>query len=310
MLQKLLCLVGPTAAGKSAVALEIAAALQAAGQKAAVVNADSRQIYRDFPLITAQPNAEEQSLFPHLLYGYLPTTEKSSAADWAQRASRVIGECQANGVLPILTGGTGFYFRALLNGLAEIPPIDPAVSASLKKQATQHGAPFLHAKLAECDPLTAKRLHPHDTQRILRALEVWESTGKALSAWQAEKTVPFLPPMPVLTLAIGANIQEIRRRSLPRIQAMLKAGACVEAQRAWAVCPNPSAPGWSGIGCAEILAFMQGKLSLEQAVELWDSHTKAYAKRQLTWFKADKTLTWYEAEQPETLVSRVMDFLS
>ncbi len=309
MVQKLLCLVGPTAAGKSAVALTIAHELEKHGCNAAIINADSRQIYTDFPRITAQPSKEEQSLFPHLLYGYLPTTEKSTAAAWAQRAAQTIQSCHAQSMVPILTGGTGFYFRALLSGLAEIPPVPQAISAQLKEEARKHGAPAMHGKLASIDPVMANRLHPNDTQRILRALEVWESTGKTLSAWQQEKTVPFLPPMPTLTLGIGPNIQEIRSRSLPRIHTMLQNGALEEARQAWATCPDPAAPGWSGIGCAELLAYMQGTLSLENAVALWDANTKAYAKRQLTWFRADANTAWFHAQETERIIQHIGRFL-
>lgn len=310
MLHKLICLVGPTAAGKSAVALEIAHELEKHGCKAAIVNADSRQIYQDFPIITAQPSKEEQSLFLHLLYGYLPTTEKSSAATWAQHAAQAILTCHAQGIVPILTGGTGFYFRALLNGLAEIPPVNPALSTRLKEEAASHGAPAMHTRLAKVDSAMANRLHPNDTQRILRALEVWESTGTSLSVWQQEKTQPFLPPMPTLTLGIGPNIQEIRSRSLPRIHVMLQSGALEEAKQAFYYCPNPEAPGWSGIGCAELLAHLQGKLSLEKAIEFWDANTKAYAKRQLTWFRAHANTAWFHAHETKGIILHVLNFLS
>lgn len=303
----LICLAGPTGCGKTAAALRLARLLGRAGRSAVVVNADSRQVYADFPLITAQPSAEERAACPHLLYGYLPTTDKSSAGRWADRARAALARVDAEGGVPLLVGGTGLYLKALLDGMADIPAPDPAVSARLLDECEARGAPALHARLTDIDPVYAARIHPHDRQRIVRALEVWESTGKTFTWWHAHTPPP--PPRPVLRLGVGLPLDELTPLLRARILAMLEAGALDEARVALARCPDTSAPGWSGIGCAELAAHLDGRLSLDACVELWTRNTRAYAKRQWTWFRADDRILWQRPGEWDVLERRAAEFL-
>ncbi len=281
-----LCLAGPTGAGKSAAALYLAEKL--GGE---IVNADSRQLYADFPIITAQPSPEEQKLCPHHLYGFLPTEAKLSAARWAEMAASKAMAIAAGGRLPLMVGGTGFYLRALLTGMAEIPDIAPEVGTSLAEECRAEGLTAMHARLAGVDPEYAARIHAHDRQRIMRALEVWRATGHSFSWWHARGLGPA--PAAGVVLGVGLPLDELTPRLDARIDAMLEAGAMDEARLAMQKSPDPAMPGWSGIGCRELLAFLREEISFDEARLLWLRNTRAYAKRQWTWFKADKTIQWF-----------------
>ncbi len=292
------CIFGPTGAGKTAAALALADVLPVS-----VINADSRQVYRDFPLITAQPTAEERAVCPHLLYGYLPSEKKLGAGEWARAAAAAVEREHAGGRVPLLVGGTGLYARALLAGIAPIPEIPAEVSARWQTRLAAEGCPALHAELAAVDPAYAAKIHPNDRQRVARALEVAEATGKPLSWWHARP----LPRRKHLALKAGVALPlaELEPLLLRRIDAMLAAGALEEARAAMVRCPDPAAPGWSGIGCAELHRHLSGGLTLEECRALWLKNTRAYAKRQLTWFRADGEMTWFRPEE----AGRLRDFL-
>lgn len=278
-----ICLAGPTGSGKTALALRLAAALD--GE---IINADSRQVYADFPLITAQPTPEERARCPHHLYGFLPTAQKISAGRWAEAAAAEARAIAARGRTPLLVGGTGLYFQALLRGMASIPAPDKAVVAGLCARMRAAGPVALHAELARADPAYAARIHPHDRQRILRALEVVESTGKPFSWWHAHAMSAPLCRGPLLTLAV--DLEWLTPRLGRRLDAMLAHGALDEARAALGRCPGTldgvRAPGWSGIGCAEALDHIEGRISLADCRRRWLANTRAYAKRQNTWFRA------------------------
>ncbi len=278
-----ICLMGPTGAGKTAASLALAGEFPVT-----VINADSRQVYRDFPIITARPSPAEEAVCPHRLFGFLPTEETLGAGEYARLARAVVAEEHAEGRLPVLVGGTGLYFRALLDGMAAIPPVPEEVAISWRVRCDAEGPAALHAALAEVDPTTAARLHPNDRQRVCRALEVHEATGKPLSWWH-ERPVEE-SPFRALRLCLELPLTELEPRLARRIELMLDAGALDEARAALALCANPKAPGWSGIGCREVYAHLEEGLSLEECKTLWLRNTRAYAKRQLTWFRAAKDL--------------------
>lgn len=303
----LICLVGPTGSGKTAAALNLARRLEKAGRRAVVINADSRQLYADFPLITAQPSAADRAVCPHLLYGCLPATAKSSAGRWADQARAALAETDAQGRVPVLVGGTGLYLRALLDGMADIPVPSPAVSARLLDECQKTGVTALHARLAGIDPEYAARIHPHDRQRVVRALEVWESTGHNFSWWHT-RTPPALN-RPVLRLGVGLPLTELTPLLRSRILTMLDAGALDEARAALIRCPDTTAPGWTGIGCAELAAHLTGSLSLAECVDLWTHNTRAYAKRQWTWFRADSRIVWHRPGDDHALTDHAFKFL-
>lgn len=277
-----ICLAGPTGSGKTALALHLARELGAE-----IINADSRQVYADFPLITAQPTPEERARAPHHLYGFLPTEQKISAGRWAEMAAARAREVRARGRVPLLVGGTGLYFQALLRGMAAIPAIPAEVSRRLARRLAEAGPEALHAELSLRDPAYAGRIHPRDRQRILRALEVLEGTGKAFSWWHRHAMSAPLCSGPLIVL--DAPLDWLTPRLARRLDAMFAAGAVEEARCALARSPGAAEgarlPGWSGIGCAELLDYLTGRLSHGECRARWLANTRAYAKRQLTWFR-------------------------
>lgn len=285
-----LCLAGPTGAGKTALAIGLAQKLGCE-----IINADSRQLYRDFPIITAQPNPAEKAMAVHHLYGCLSTEQKISVADWLAEAGAVAEKISAAGKIPLFVGGTGFYFQALLHGLAEIPAIDPAISSELLVELRRDGVDALYLELEQADAPTARRLHPHDRQRILRALEVWRSTGKPLSWWCEQPAPPPRVQGPLFVLDVSLDLLAPRLEA--RIEQMLACGAEEEARQAVLKCPDLGAPGWSAIGCREALAMQDADCDPQAMRQKWLKSTRAYAKRQLTWFRGRKESIWVKPEQ-------------
>ncbi len=307
MSRKIPCIVllGPTGAGKTRAALHLARNLP--GE---VVNFDSRQVYRDFPLITAQPTPEERAVCPHWLYGFLDTEEKLTAGGHVRKCHPVISAIQARGKTPILVGGTGLYLKALLQGLAEVPPVPQEVTLRLEQDLQRVGLAAMHERLQQADPELAARIHPNDKQRTLRGLEVYEATGKPLSWFHGKQEIHS--DYHALLLGVQAALPALEPLLAKRIELMLEAGALEEARTAYARCQDPDAPGWTGIGCAELLAFLQGRLSLEEAKALWFRNTRAYAKRQLTWFRKTPDVSWFPHDDPllpEKMFEQARSFL-
>ena len=296
-------LAGPTGCGKTAAAIELAHALDAE-----IVNADSRQVYADFPCITAQPSAEERAACPHHLYGFLPTEARISAGRWAEMAAETVRRLHDGGKRALLVGGTGLYFQTLLRGIADIPPVAPEISARWTQRLAEEGPERLHAELGRLDPAYAARIHPHDRQRIVRALEVQDATGKPFSWWHEHAMSAPLCAGPLFYLA--PTLDWLEPRLARRIDQMLAEGALEEARAARRRNDDPAAPGWSGIGCAEVLAHLRGELSLEDCRALWLRHTRAYAKRQLTWFRGRPEAVAVPPGETASLPRRVRDALA
>lgn len=293
------CLAGPTGAGKTGLALELADRLGCE-----IVNADSRQVYADFPIITAQPSCGQMAQTPHHLYGFLPLDAKFSAGEWLRRVAPLCRAIIGRGKVPLLVGGTGFYFNSLLSGFAAIPQIPPEIASALQKRAQSQGLDSLYAELAGIDPLYAAKIHPHDTQRILRSLEVYHATGRNFSWWHAHKMQQPAAVGPLLV--VSATLERLTPALERRIGIMLAEGALAEARAALAKCADADAPGWSGIGCAELYALLQGQLELEECRRLWLANTRAYAKRQLTWFRGRKNAVWIEPDN----IGAIMEILN
>lgn len=298
-----ICLAGPTGCGKTAAAIELAQALDAE-----IVNADSRQVYADFPCITAQPSAEERAACPHHLYGFLPTEVRISAGRWAEMAADAVRRLHERGKRALLVGGTGLYFQTLLRGIADIPPVAPEISARWTQRLAEEGPERLHAELGRLDPAYAARIHPHDRQRIVRALEVQDATGKPFSWWHEHAMSAPLCAGPLFSLA--PTLDWLTPRLARRIDLMLAEGALEEARAARRRNDDPAAPGWSGIGCAEVLAHLRGELSLADCRALWLRHTRAYAKRQLTWFRGRKEAIHMLPGETAGLLRRVREALA
>lgn len=300
----IVCMLGPTGTGKTAAAVAVSRR-----RDVSVINFDSRQVYADFPLITAQPDAEEQSACPHLLYGFLPTEEPINAARFVDMAVEAIEKVRAQGRLPILVGGTGMYLRSLLSGIAPIPAIPEDIRASVLERVRRLGPQALHAELCKTDPDYAAKIHPNDTQRNARAAEVYAATGKTMTWWHThgEHT-----PAPYDALKIGMQIElnELEPHLARRIDIMLKQGALDEGREAMKQCDDPDAPGWSGIGCAEVLAYLRGEISLEEARRLWIKNTRAYAKRQITWFRREEDIHWFAPGENDAVAGLVDTWLA
>ena len=292
---------GATGTGKSALALATARALDGV-----IINADSRQVYADFPIITAQPGPEDTSLVPHRLYGFLPCRDKLGAGAYAELAAAEIKAAAHSGRAPILVGGTGLYLQTLFFGIAPIPPVDPEISGRWQRECAAQGAPALHALLAARDSASAARLHPNDSQRITRALEVLEGTGKPLGHWHSLPVPPS--PYAVFTIIVESPLDALAPRLASRIDAMIHAGAEAEARVALAKCSDPAAPGWTGIGCAELLAHITGQIDFPTCRNAWIHNTRAYAKRQITWFKRDKTAWRVTPGEKDNIVETCRDF--
>lgn len=275
-----LLIMGPTASGKSALALALAERIPAE-----IVNADSMQVYRDLRVLTARPTLAEEAQIPHHLYGHVDAAERYSVGRWLADALAVIADIKARGKTPILVGGTGLYFSALTRGLMETPPVDAEARAALEARLNAEGAPALHAALAVLDPESAARLQPNDAPRILRALEIVETTGAPIGAFQAE-TKPALAPDAWAGLALVREPRDALYAAIDaRFEAMLQAGALEEARALAARRLDPNLPAMKAHGAPALMAHVRGEISLGSAAEIGKRDTRRYAKRQHTWIR-------------------------
>jgi tRNA dimethylallyltransferase len=273
-----LIVAGPTASGKSALALAIAQ--RCAGT---IINTDSMQVYRELRVLTARPTAAEESLVPHRLYGIRPAAEAGSVAWWRDAALAAMDEAHATGRLPILTGGSGMYFAALTDGLADIPNPGPDARAEARRLLADQGPAALHASLAHVDPATAARLKPEDSQRIARAWEVWRGTGMGLAAWQNRRTAPA--PWRFSAILLDPPRDALRAAIATRFDTMVRDGALEEVRALLALKLDPALPAMRAHGVPELSACLSGALSLQEAGRRTELVTGQYTKRQATWFR-------------------------
>lgn len=292
---------GPTASGKSRLALALAERLGGM-----VINADSMQVYRELRILTARPTAEDEARAPHVLYGFVPVREAYSAGRYMADATRAIGEARAAGLRPIIVGGTGLYFKALLEGLAPVPAIPVEIRAHWRGEAARLGAAVLHGELARRDPAGAARLHPTDTQRIVRALEVIEATGRPLADWQRFPGRPVLAREETVRLLVSLDRTELYRRCDLRFEAMLAAGALAEAAALQQLGLSAELPGMNALGLRPLLAHLSGRLTLEEAVCQAKVQTRQYAKRQLTWLRRNM-IAWLRIDAQQMEKKDVID---
>ncbi|TCT08338.1 tRNA dimethylallyltransferase [Tepidamorphus gemmatus] len=272
---------GPTASGKSALALMLADRLGGT-----VINADSMQVYDTLRILTARPSPQDEAAVPHRLYGHVPLTRAYSVGAWLADVRAALAEAAAAGRPAIIVGGTGLYFKALTGGLPPMPDIPEAVRGEVRRRLELEGSAALHAELAVLDPQSARRINVSDPQRIVRALEVAVATGRPLSEWQREPALPLLPPAPsVLRLVLWPDREAVRARIDARVGAMLAAGALDEVRAAMAMDLDPSLPGYRAHGLRPFMAHLRGELPLQEAAERTRAETRQYAKRQFTWFR-------------------------
>ncbi len=292
-LRRALLIAGPTASGKSAAALSLA---QKFG--ATIVNADSMQVYRDLSTITARPTREEEGQAPHRLFGEIDGAVNFSVGLWAGRAREIHAETGDRPV--IFVGGTGLYFRALTEGLSDMPAVPEAVRARVRAEAEGRPAPELHAELAAADPETAARLRPSDRQRTLRALEVLAATGRPLAAFQGARAAPAFPSGEWSGLFLAPDREALYARIDARFDAMIAEGALDEVARLAARKLDPALPVMRAHGVPHLIAHLEGRLMLAEAAERSKLDTRHYAKRQFTW--ARHQLSGFEWVTPEDAV--------
>ncbi len=271
---------GPTASGKSALALALA---QEFG--GVIVNADSMQVYRDLHIITARPTAEEEARLPHRLYGHVDAAENYSVGRWCADVGEALREIGAQGRTPILVGGTGLYFTALTRGLAAVPPIPGNIREQVRGRLQNEGVGPLYAELLERDPQTAHRLIPNDRSRISRALEVILATGRSLSDWHREGMPALVDPARAAKVFLTCEREDLVRRIGLRFAHMLEAGALDEVRTLASRHLNTSLPAMKAHGVPWLIRHLDGELSLEEAAAGAVMDTRRYAKRQLTWFR-------------------------
>jgi tRNA dimethylallyltransferase len=281
---------GPTAGGKSAAALALAGRIGGT-----IVNTDSMQVYRELHVLTARPSPDDEARAPHALYGHVPVTERYSAGRYQDDAARAVAEARAVGRVPIFAGGTGLYFEVLEKGLSPIPPVPAAVRAANRERLETIGSDAFYATFAECDPETAGALRPADTQRVLRAADVFEATGWPLARWQKEKGKPVLEGLDLMRVVIAPAREELYARIDRRFDAMIANGALEEVRPLAGL--DPTLPAARALGVRQLLRHLAGEITLEEAAEDVKRETRRYAKRQLTWFR-NRMPDWRWTEVP------------
>lgn len=289
---------GPTASGKSALALEFAESLGGI-----IVNVDSMQVYRDLRIVTARPTPEDEARAPHKLYGFVDASENYSVGRWCRDVGETLKEIVNQQRVPILVGGTGLYFKALTTGLAAVPSIPEDIRAEVRGRLQREGAPALHAELVQLDPATARRVTINDRSRISRALEVVMATGRPLSDWHREGLPPLIDPDRAAKIFITCDREELVRRIEARFVAMTKSGALEEVQQLAGRKLEPTLPAMKAHGVPWLIRHLNGEISREEAVAGAVMDTRRYAKRQLTWFRHQmKNWTWASPKEAFSIV--------
>jgi tRNA dimethylallyltransferase len=291
---------GPTASGKSALALSLA---ERTG--GIVINTDSMQVYRDLRVITARPTPDEEAHVLHRLYGHVDAGVNCSAGMWVTDAAAALAEARAQHRLPIFIGGSGLYFKALTRGLSAVPPIPPEVREDIRARLERDGVEALHGLLAQRDPVAAERLKPRDRTRIARALEVIEATGRSLTDWHRDGLPPLLPPDRVKAVFLAPDREALYARIDARFGAMLAAGALEEVRALAERHLDPLLPAMKAHGVPALIRHLRGEISLADAAEIGRADTRHYAKRQFTWFRHQ--LPEFQWVRPEEAGARVME---
>ncbi len=275
---------GPTASGKSALAIETAR-----GCDGVIINADALQVYDALPLLTARPRDADLQAAPHMLYGVIPPTEICSATRWTEMAVTAIKKTLSEGRTPMLVGGTGLYLRTLMEGLSPVPDVPAEIRALMVERQQSMGNPAFHTAFAGHDPVMAARLHPNDTQRLIRAWEVLEATGESLATWQAQPPQPPVPEWTYDVLILDPPRDVLYDRCNRRFLVMMAQGALEETQAYDAQMSRGEVLDAGGVtqalGFWPLRAHLHGQMSREDAITLAQTDTRQYAKRQVTWLK-------------------------
>jgi len=293
---------GPTGIGKTGVAIEIAEA-----ENGEVIGADSMQIYRQMTIGTAKPTAAEQARVSHYMVDVVDPGEDFDAARFAALAGRIIGDLAKRGVLPVVAGGTGLYIKALTRGIFEVEAGDPQIRSDLKAAANIKGMPALYRELEKVDPQTAARVHPNDTYRVLRALEVHAVTGTPMSWLQAEHAFAE-EKYNCLKIGLTMDRDRLYERINQRVDMMIDAGLEVEVRELLDNGYSPDLKSMQSIGYRHMAAYLGGDTLWDEMLATLKRDTRRYAKRQFTWFRADPDIQWFEPEETEKILALVRDF--
>jgi len=271
---------GPTASGKSQLAMDLARA-----RDGVIINADSMQVYRELRILTARPSAADEAALPHRLYGHVSGMDDYSVGRWLEDVTAILGDAEAAGRLAVIVGGTGLYFKALLEGLSPIPDIPVEIRGHWRGLGDELSANALYELLRERDPVMADRLAPSDRQRLVRALEVMDATGKSLAEWQDEPGAPLLRLEDVEAVVVAPEREVLYDRCNRRFDEMMEAGGLEEVQALAALELAPDRPIMRALGVRQLLALVDGRLTRDAALAQAKTETRRYAKRQLTWLR-------------------------
>jgi len=294
-MRRITLIAGPTASGKSALALRLAE-----GQGAQIINTDSMQVYDVLRVLTARPSDAELARVPHHLYGHVSPADAYSTGRWARDVMAVLRGMEPDTPL-IFVGGTGLYFRALTEGLAPMPPIDPFIRRRLRDRLASQGAPALHAELRARDQPSAEQFQPADGQRIMRALEVLEASGRSIRWWQSQPRKALVEAEQIADRwLLMPGRDSLRDRIADRFEAMIEAGALDEVARLRAMKIDPDLPAMKAIGVRELVAVLDGRMTTSQAMDKAKVATSQYAKRQATWWRKAADRNWRLVECPES----------
>lgn len=289
---------GPTASGKSALAMRLAAKLNGV-----VVNADSMQVYRDLRVITARPTVEEEAQCSHVMFGHVDAAVNYSVARWLDDVRQAVAGIEADGRLPIIVGGTGLYFRALLEGLSDIPAVPDALRAELRDWAEGRLPAEIHDRLAAVDPATAATLKPGDPQRNLRALEVFMATGKSMIDLRAARSGQVFGEYEYRAVFLAPDREVLRQRIDTRFDLMLEGGALDEVRALMERGLDPALPAMRAHGVPALMRHLRGEISLAEAAVTGKADTRHYAKRQHTWFRHQAPgFMWVRPEEAEGVI--------
>ena len=300
MTSKLLCLLGPTAVGKTEIAIELAQRLDAE-----IISVDSRQIYRQMDIGTAKPTLEERQAARHHLIDCIDISQPFSVADYQSLVDTAIADIQNRGKQVLLVGGAGLYFRAIVDGLFEGPGADPILREQLEREAAQHGVEVLHERLRACDPASADRIHPNNIVRVIRALEVYELTGTPMSELQ-QQWHPEKQRYPFIAFCLTMPRALLYRRIEQRVDMMLANGLIAEVETLLAAGYARDTVALQSFGYRELIAYLDGNCTYMEAVSQLKQNTRRFAKRQLTWFRKDTRLEWIDRESTPNVVSHIL----
>ncbi len=285
--QDAILITGPTASGKSALALKLARE-----HGGVVVNADSMQVYDTLRLLTARPSEEEMQGVPHLLYGHVPAGAAYSTGAWLRDVRALLPRLREEGKLPVFVGGTGLYFKALTGGLSEMPAVEDAVRQRWRARLAEEGAEALHRLLSQRDPAAARQLTPQDGQRIVRALEIFEAAGRSITDFQNRTGPVIVDPARAAKYVVLPERKLLHARIDRRFDLMLEGGAVAEVEALLAQGLPPDMPVMKAIGVSQIAALLQGEMDMETVRATGAAATRQYAKRQMTWFRNQMDESW------------------